>query len=98
VTIRPSPAAVVSLRRAFTAGIRAAGLPEPANRYGGAKWTLVSGIGILGSVLYTSTTLSPDVAGGAEALRSDFNGFIIGMLLIFLFSGIGNPRRSSRCR
>jgi hypothetical protein len=30
VTLRPSAAAVVGLRQAFTAGVRAAGLPEPA--------------------------------------------------------------------
>jgi NNP family nitrate/nitrite transporter-like MFS transporter len=60
------------------------------DKFGGARWTLVSGIGILVSVLYTSTKLSPDPSAGAAALEADFNGFLYGMLAIFLFSGIGN--------
>ena len=60
------------------------------DRFGGAKWTLVSGIGIFCSVLYTSFQLSPDTAGGAAAVEAEFNRFLIGMLTIFLFTGIGN--------
>ena len=60
------------------------------DRFGGARWTLVSGIGIFCSVLYTSFQLSPDTAGGAAAVEAEFNRFLIGMLTIFLFSGIGN--------
>lgn len=60
------------------------------DRFGGAPWTLVSGIGILASVIWTSTTLSPDVSTGAAGLQSQFTGFVVGMLVIFLFTGIGN--------
>jgi MFS transporter, NNP family, nitrate/nitrite transporter len=60
------------------------------DRFGGAPWTLVSGIGILASVVFTSTTLSPDVATGAAGLQSQFTAFVLGMLAIFLFTGIGN--------
>lgn len=60
------------------------------DRFGGARWTLLSGVGILASVIWTSTTLSPDVTNGAAALQSEFTGFVLGMLAIFLFAGIGN--------
>ena len=59
------------------------------DRTGGARWTLVSGIGIVASIAYTMTKLVPDTSS-AEALHSDFLGFLWGMLAIFLFSGIGN--------
>ena len=59
------------------------------DRTGGARWTLVSGIGLVASIAYTMTKLVPDTSS-AEALRSDFSGFLWGMLAIFLFSGIGN--------
>jgi NNP family nitrate/nitrite transporter-like MFS transporter len=57
---------------------------------GGAIWTLISGIGLIASIAFTITTLSPDPAAGAEALKSDFTLFLWGMLAIFLFAGIGN--------
>jgi NNP family nitrate/nitrite transporter-like MFS transporter len=60
------------------------------DRTGGAPWTMVSGLGLLGSVLFTSFHLSPDLTAGAAAVESDFNGFFWGMMAIFLFSGIGN--------
>lgn len=60
------------------------------DKFGGAKWTLVSGVGIFGSVLFTSFQLSPDTGAGAAALEAEFNRFLLGMLLIFLFAGIGN--------
>jgi NNP family nitrate/nitrite transporter-like MFS transporter len=66
------------------------GFSPLTDRFGGARWTLVSGVGILLSVLYTSTKLSPDAQSGAAALESDFDGFLFGMLAIFLFTGIGN--------
>nr|WP_231979250.1 hypothetical protein [Tessaracoccus coleopterorum] len=56
---------------------------------GGAIWTLISGIGILGSIIFTIPALTPDISS-AEALRGDFNQFLWGMLAIFLFTGIGN--------
>ena len=60
------------------------------DKLGGAKWTLLSGIGILLSILYTSMQLSPDVSGGAAAVEAEFSRFLWGMLSIFLFTGIGN--------
>jgi MFS transporter, NNP family, nitrate/nitrite transporter len=60
------------------------------DRFGGAVWTMVSAVGLLGAVLYTSTKLNPDVGAGAAAIESEFDGFLIGMLVIFLFAGIGN--------
>ncbi len=59
------------------------------DRMGGARWTLVSGIGLVASIAWTMTALVPDTSS-AEALRSDFSTFLWGMLAIFLFSGIGN--------
>ena len=60
------------------------------DRMGGAIWTFVSGLGILGSILYTIQFLTPDPAAGAAALTSGFNGFLYGMVAIFFFAGIGN--------
>ena len=59
------------------------------DRMGGARWTLVSGIGLVASIAWTMTALVPDTSS-AEALRGDFSTFLWGMLAIFLFSGIGN--------
>jgi NNP family nitrate/nitrite transporter-like MFS transporter len=59
------------------------------DRMGGAKWTIVSGVGLIASIAWTMTALSPDTSSAA-ALQSDFNTFLYGMLAIFLFSGIGN--------
>ena len=60
------------------------------DRMGGGIWTLVSGIGILGSILYTLQFLTPDATLGAASLTSGFNGFLYGMVAIFFFTGIGN--------
>jgi NNP family nitrate/nitrite transporter-like MFS transporter len=59
------------------------------DRTGGARWTLVSGVGLIGSIAFTMTALVPDVSS-ASTLQSDFHHFLWGMLAIFLFSGIGN--------
>lgn len=59
------------------------------DRMGGAIWTLISGIGTLGAILFTITKLTPDVSSAAS-LTSGFNGFLYGMLAIFFFTGIGN--------
>ena len=59
------------------------------DRMGGARWTLVSGIGLIASIAYTIPALVPDTSS-AEALQGGFNRFLWGMLAIFLFSGIGN--------
>jgi MFS transporter, NNP family, nitrate/nitrite transporter len=85
----PDPVAYAFLGPLVGAGARVLFSPL-TDKFGGAKWTLVSGIGILLSVLYTSQQLSPDVAAGAAAIEAEFNRFLIGMLAIFLFAGIGN--------
>ncbi len=59
------------------------------DRMGGAIWTLISGIGLIGTIIYTIPSLTPDYSS-AEALSGGFNRFLLGMLLIFFFSGIGN--------
>jgi NNP family nitrate/nitrite transporter-like MFS transporter len=59
------------------------------DRMGGAVWTLVSGVGLIGSILYTIPALTPDTSSAA-ALEGGFNQFLYGMIAIFLFSGIGN--------
>ena len=71
------------------AGARVAFAPL-TDRWGGARWTLVSGIGILLSLLFTMLHVHPEPAAGAEALHSDFVGFLAGMIAIFFFTGIGN--------
>ena len=60
------------------------------DRMGGGIWTLVSGIGILGSIFYTMPALTPDVVDGATALTTEFHRFLWGMIAIFFFTGIGN--------
>lgn len=85
----PDPVKYAFLGPLIGAGARVLFSPL-TDRFGGARWTLVSGIGILASVLWTSFYLSPDPSAGAAALESDFNRFLFGMLAIFLFSGIGN--------
>ncbi|MCC2593712.1 MFS transporter [Tessaracoccus sp. OS52] len=59
------------------------------DRMGGAIWTLISGIGLVISIIVTIPSLTPDYSS-AETLSSGFNLFLFGMLAIFLFSGIGN--------
>ncbi len=59
------------------------------DKTGGAIWTLISGIGLVGSIAYTIPALTPDYSS-AGALQGDFNQFLWGMLAIFLFAGIGN--------
>lgn len=59
------------------------------DRMGGAIWSLVSGIGLVGAIAYTIPALTPDTSSAAS-LESGFNQFLWGMLAIFLFSGIGN--------
>ena len=59
------------------------------DRMGGAIWTLISGLGLIASIVYTIPALTPDTSSAA-ALQGDFTRFLWGMLAIFLFSGIGN--------
>jgi NNP family nitrate/nitrite transporter-like MFS transporter len=60
------------------------------DRTGGAVWTLIAGIGLFVTVLFTSFHLSPDPAAGAAAVQSDFTTFFWGMIAIFFFTGMGN--------
>jgi NNP family nitrate/nitrite transporter-like MFS transporter len=60
------------------------------DRFGGARWTLVSGVGLFGSIVFTMQHVNPDVSQGATYLSSEFHSFLYGMIAIFLFSGIGN--------
>ncbi len=84
----PDPAKYVFLGPLVGAGARVLFSPL-TDRMGGAKWTLVSGIGLVGSIAFTITGLTPDTSSAA-ALTAGFNRFLWGMLAIFLFSGIGN--------
>ncbi|MBM0128157.1 MFS transporter [Pimelobacter simplex] len=85
----PDPVKYVFLGPLIGAGARVLFAPL-TDKLGGARWTLVSGIGLLASIIYTSTTLSPDVSEGAASLETQFDHFLWGMLAIFLFAGIGN--------
>ena len=85
----PDPVKYAFLGPLIGAGARV-GFAPLTDKLGGARWTLVSGIGILLSVLYTSMYLSPDASAGAAALDAEFSRFLYGMLAIFLFTGIGN--------
>ncbi|MBW3085029.1 Nitrate/nitrite transporter NarK [Austwickia sp. TVS 96-490-7B] len=59
------------------------------DKMGGALWSLISGIGLIGSIGFTMTTLVPDTSSAA-ALQGGFDRFFWGMMAIFLFAGIGN--------
>ncbi len=85
----PDPLKFAFLGPLVGAGARVAFSPL-TDRWGGAPWTLLSGIGILGSLVFTFLHLDPDPAAGADALSSDFTAFLWGMLAVFLFSGMGN--------
>ena len=59
------------------------------DKMGGAIWTLISGIGLLASIVFTIPSLTPDTTS-AETLSSGFAWFLGGMIAIFFFTGIGN--------
>ncbi len=84
----PDVAKYVFLGPLVGAGARVVFSPL-TDRMGGAKWTLVSGLGLIASIAFTITTLTPDVTS-AETLHSGFTRFLWGMIAIFFFSGIGN--------
>ena len=84
----PDPVKYVFLGPLVGAGARVLFSPL-TDRMGGAPWTIVSGVGLIGSIAFTMTALDPDTSSAA-ALRGDFTTFLWGMLAIFLFSGIGN--------
>ena len=84
----PDPVKYVFLGPLIGAGARVVFSPL-TDRMGGAKWTLVSGLGLIASIIYTIPALKPDVSSAA-ALQGGFTRFLFGMLAIFLFAGIGN--------
>ena len=84
----PDPVKYVFLGPLVGAGARVLFSPL-TDKMGGARWTLVSGIGLIASIAFTITALHPDTSSAA-ALESGFQKFLWGMLAIFLFSGIGN--------
>ncbi len=84
----PDPVKFVFLGPLIGAGARVVFSPL-TDRMGGAIWTLISGVGIFASILYTIPGLTPDTTSAAT-LDAGFNQFLWGMLAIFLFSGIGN--------
>jgi NNP family nitrate/nitrite transporter-like MFS transporter len=53
------------------------------DRFGGAVWTVVSGVGMTASTVFTAFYLNP-------SSTDDFGMFVTGMLGIFFFAGIGN--------
>lgn len=84
----PDPVAYVFLGPLVGAGARVLFSPL-TDRTGGARWSLVSGIGLIASIAFTVSGLVPDTSSAA-ALQGGFSRFLWGMLAIFLFSGIGN--------
>ena len=84
----PDPVKYVFLGPLIGAGARVAFSPL-TDKMGGAIWSLVSGVGLVGSIAFTMTGLVPDTTSAAT-LDSGFSRFLWGMLAIFLFSGIGN--------
>jgi NNP family nitrate/nitrite transporter-like MFS transporter len=84
----PDPTAFVFLGPLVGAGARVLFSPL-TDRMGGAIWTLISGLGLVGSIIWTIPALTPDTSSAA-ALQAGFNQFLWGMLAIFLFAGIGN--------
>lgn len=53
------------------------------DRYGGALWTFVSGVGMTASAAVAATRLSP-------ASPDEFTVFLWAMLALFFFAGVGN--------
>ncbi|WP_151525391.1 MFS transporter [Serinicoccus kebangsaanensis] len=84
----PDVVAFVFLGPLIGAGARVLFSPL-TDRMGGAIWTLISGLGLIASIAVTIPALTPDTSS-AEALSADFRHFLLGMLAIFLFAGIGN--------
>ncbi len=84
----PDPVKFVFLGPLVGAGARVLFSPL-TDKMGGAIWTFISGIGLIGSIIYTIGGLTPNYSSAAT-LQGGFNQFLWGMLAIFLFAGIGN--------
>jgi NNP family nitrate/nitrite transporter-like MFS transporter len=78
----PDPLAYAFLGPLIGSAMRAA-LGPLCDRFGGAIFTFISGVGMTVSTAITVLFLDPTD-------RSQFTGFLIGMLAIFFFSGVGN--------
>lgn len=78
----PDPLAFAFLGPLIGSVVRAA-LGPLCDRFGGAVFTLVSGIGMTVSTVVTVFYLSPTD-------RGQFTGLLLGMLAIFFFAGMGN--------
>ena len=78
----PNPASFAFIGPALGAAVRAASGPL-CDRYGGAKFTLLGGVGMTAGIVVTLFFLSPTNV-------SEFWGFLTGMLIIFFFSGFAN--------
>ena len=53
------------------------------DKFGGAVWTLIAGVGMTVSTVFTLLFLAPSDVG-------QFTWFLTGMLAIFFFAGMGN--------
>ncbi|GAA2523060.1 nitrate/nitrite transporter [Pilimelia columellifera subsp. columellifera] len=53
------------------------------DKYGGAVWTVISGVGMTMATVFTAFYLSPES-------MAEFAPFVWGMLAIFFFAGVGN--------
>ncbi|HRW17752.1 MAG TPA: MFS transporter [Dermatophilaceae bacterium] len=84
----PDPVKYVFLGPLVGAGARVLFSPL-TDKMGGARWSLVSGLGLIASIIWTIPALTPDLSS-ATALQGGFTRFLWGMLAIFLFAGIGN--------
>ena len=84
----PDPVKYVFLGPLIGAGARVLFSPL-TDKMGGAIWSLISGLGLIASIIYTIPALTPDLSSAA-ALHGGFTHFLWGMLAIFLFAGIGN--------
>ncbi|GAB2517826.1 MFS transporter [Paramicrobacterium agarici] len=78
----PNPLAWAWIGPLLGAGIRAACGPL-CDKWGGAKFTLVGGLGMTAGTVITLFFLSPSSV-------NEFWGFLTGMMVIFFFSGFAN--------
>ena len=60
------------------------------DKFGGAIWTFISGIGMAASLGWAALYLNPKDP-------SEFTWFLTAMLVFFFFTGLGNAGTSSKC-
>ncbi len=92
----PDPVKYVFLGPLVGAGARVLFSPL-TDRMGGAIWTLISGVGLIGSIAFTMTALVPDTSSAA-ALQSGFSSSSGGCWPSSCSAASATPPRSSRCR